>query len=127
MTRLRCFIVLFAAAWLVACAGPSLDEVPNRVVTGTYHVDAGGQWFVPCGAAVADRYWVTFVGAAVQQRERAEHAFLNRIPGRYGVRWRAALGDSAEGDPEGPGPTSRYALVRELIDTAEAPDAFCGA
>ena len=61
-------------------------------------------------------WWVTFTDRAVGQREEAPYARLLQGERPVFVRWRVAMGDQSMGDPAGPGPGSRYALVREIVE-----------
>lgn len=117
LSRTACAL-LFVATALAACSGSrSLSDLPSQEVTGYYTANSDGKWFQPCSATDEDElWWVTFTEHAVEQREVPPFADLLRSDQPVFVRWRAALGDREVGDPDGPGPGTRYALVREIVE-----------
>ena len=119
--------LLGALLALTACAGSrSLADLPDREVAGHYTAGPEGQWFHPCAAAEADEaWWVTFTGEAVAQQDAGPFAELLQGDAPVFVRWRAAMGDTAAGAPEGPGPGTRYALVRAILEARPASDGDC--
>lgn len=112
---------------LPACVGSrTLSELPAREVSGYYTAGPDGQWFRPCADPDGDEmWWVTFTDRAAAQRETAPYADLLQAEEPVFVRWRAAMGDRAAGAPEGPGPGTRYALVREILDVQAGEAGSC--
>lgn len=112
---------------LAGCVGSgALSDLPTREIAGHYTATGEGQWFRPCTASEEEAaWWVTFTEEAVEQREAAPFAALLQSEGPLFVHWRVALGDRADGAPEGPGPGTRYALVREILDVRPATDDDC--
>lgn len=121
--------VLAVALTLAGCAGSrALSDLPNRELAGHYTASPGGQWFRPCSASDEEAaWWVTFTDEAVAQHDAAPFADLLRSDEPMFVRWWAALGDREAGAPEGPGPGTRYALVREILEVRPAADGDCPA
>lgn len=113
---------------LAACAGSrSLSDLPVRVIAGHYTAAPDGHWFRPCSVADGEMVWVTFTDRSVTQRRQAPFADLLQSDTPLFVRWTAAMGDRTLGDPAGPGPGTKYVLVREIIEVRPAEDGDCSA
>ena len=108
-------LAFVSALILIGCASSrSLSDLPESEMSGLYSETPGGQWFRACGENIDDpAFWVTFTDRAVSQK--ADFDSLSGAESVY-VRWVAATGDVASGDPEGPGPGSRYMLVRDILE-----------
>jgi hypothetical protein len=111
----------------VGCAttGGSLDRLhrePPVAYRGHYTVGAEGSWFVPCGGAAADAWWVTVVDSAVGQLDRARAAGQVVAERPSYVEW---LGVRTEGGEVGP-PGRTALLVRALVVARPAAPGDCG-
>lgn len=121
-------VLVLASSSLAACSGMrSLSDLPVRELTGHYTADSEGQWFRPCSDAEGAAWWVTFTDRVVAQREIAPFADLFQGDQPVFVRWMVALGDREAGAPEGPGPGTRYALVREILEVRPEAAGDCPA
>ena len=122
------FVALgLACTSLAACTGSrSLSDLPEREISGHYTAGPDGQWFRPCSAD-DEAWWVTFTDQAAAPREDAPYADLLRGDRPVFVRWRAALGDEEAGAPAGPGPGTRYALVRTILEVRPGAAGDCPA
>lgn len=121
--------VLAVVLTLAGCVGSRpLSDLPDSELAGHYTASPDGQWFRPCSASEGEAaWWVTFTDRAAAQHDAAPFVDLLQSEEPVFVRWRAALGDRDAGAPEGPGPGTRYALVREIVEVRPQAPGDCPA
>ncbi|HVL66800.1 MAG TPA: hypothetical protein VM364_06005 [Vicinamibacterales bacterium] len=112
-------LAVLASACAARTTGPT--QLPVELFAGHVVRDDSGTWFTPCGAGGSERWWVTFVDAAVSQARTAPASDQLVSGGRSFVRWRASRTDERLVGPGGPA-----LLVRDIIEIRSPGASDCG-